>query len=70
MLENERLKQIIGANVARYRGHRTKVWLARAVGTYPANVSRIEDGAHMPGAGLLVRLAGALKVKVDDLVRP
>ena len=37
------------------------------VDTFPASIKRIEDAHHMPGAGLLKRLADAFGVTVDSL---
>lgn len=59
--------RIIGENVRRLRGNRTMVWLANEVGTYATNISRIENAEDMPGAGLLLRVAKALDVSVDEL---
>lgn len=67
--DDEALRNI-ARNVVRLRGQRSQYWLAKAVGTYPANIARIELGENMPGAGLLSRLAEALEVSIDDLIRP
>lgn len=60
----------IAANVLRLRGERSQYWLAKEVGSYPANIARIEKGETMPGAGLLSRLAEALGVSVQTLLDP
>ena len=60
----------IAANVVRLRGDRSQYWLAKEIGTYPANVARIENGESMPGAGLLSRLAEAPGVEIQTLIDP
>lgn len=57
----------IAANVAKLRGKRSRSWLARQTGTYAINITRIESGEHMPGAGLLKRIAEALGTSTDML---
>lgn len=65
-----RIRGNIAANVARLRGERSQYWLAKAVGSNPSHIQRVEDAQHTPGAGLLVRLAEALGVNVQDLLDP
>lgn len=60
----------IATNVVRLRGKRSQYWLAKEVGTYPANIARIELAEAMPGAGLLARIAKALDVTTDALLSP
>lgn len=67
-ISDDRLLRVVAANVRKYRGDRSYGEIARAAGTYPSSIKRIEDGLHMPGAGLLARLAVALDVKVTDLL--
>jgi transcriptional regulator with XRE-family HTH domain len=66
--DEEALKNI-SRNMARLRGENSYSQLARDVGTYPGNISKIEKGEHMPGAALLSRIAEALGVTVDTLLR-
>jgi transcriptional regulator with XRE-family HTH domain len=66
-------KKNIAANVHRLRGERSFGQLAKACSTpkwkaYPATIQQIENGDHMPGAGLLARLAEALGVTPNDLL--
>lgn len=68
MKTDEEVLENISRNIVRLRGDRTLGWLAGQSGTYPINISRIEHGEHMPGAGLLTRLAEALETPVDVLV--
>lgn len=68
MSDDEALHNI-AENVLRLRGNRSQYWLAKAVDTYPANIARIETAQSMPGAGLLSRLAEALEVTIDELIR-
>lgn len=63
----------IAANVARLRNGKSYSQLARDVTiaedrAYPATIERIEKGQHMPGAGLLKRLAEALGTTADALM--
>lgn len=60
----------IGKNVRRLRGERSMAWLANEVGTYSANISRLENAQDMPGAGLLSRIAIVLDTSVDELLAP
>lgn len=69
MTDEQALKHI-AANVVRLRADRSQYWLAKAVGTYPANIARIENAENMPGAGLLSRIADALNVSIQDLLNP
>lgn len=52
--------------IREYRGL-TQAALAEAAGTSPAYLLRIERGERSAGKRLLVRLAAALNVDVDDL---
>jgi transcriptional regulator with XRE-family HTH domain len=69
-VSDEQALKNIAANVIRLRGDRSQYWLAKEVGTYPANIARIENGENMPGAGLLSRLAEALGVSIQVLLDP
>lgn len=68
MIDDSDALQNIAANVSRLRGKRSKSWLAREVGTYAINISRIESGENMPGAGLLCRVAEALDTTMEGLL--
>lgn len=68
VLTDKQAKANIAANVQRLRGNRSRGWLAREAGTYPINITRIEAGEHMPGSGLLARLAEALDTTTDALL--
>lgn len=70
VVSDDQALQYIAANVARLRGDRSYSELAKLVDSYPANISKIEKGEHMPGAALLSRLAEALGVTSDDLLQP
>ena len=67
MTDDDALRNI-AANVCGLRGDRSRSWLAREVGSFPINITRIESGEHMPGAGLLSRLADALGVSEHYLL--
>jgi transcriptional regulator with XRE-family HTH domain len=70
VITDEQAKEYIGDNVARLRGTRSRSWLARTVGTFPINITRIERGTHLPQAGLLCRLAEALDTSMEELISP
>lgn len=67
-MSDEVIKRNIAAHVARLRGSRSRSWLAGETGTYAINITRIESAEHMPGGGLLLRLAAALGVTTDYLL--
>lgn len=73
VLSDQQALANIAANVTKYIGDRSYAEIARECTTpmeraYPATIERIAKGKHMPGAGLLARLAEALGVTVDDLL--
>jgi hypothetical protein len=70
VLTDDQAIERIAENVAHFRGPRSRSWLAREAGTYPINITRIENKESMPGAGLIARIAEALEVSVDQLLAP
>jgi transcriptional regulator with XRE-family HTH domain len=68
VLTDAEARQNIAANVRRLRGDRSLSWLAKEIGTSPIQISRIEAGINLPGAGILARLAETLAVSTDDLL--
>lgn len=62
----------IGARVRKEREARK--WslsdLARRTSMQPSNLSRLENGKHVPSLETLERVAGALRLRVVDLVGP
>lgn len=73
MISDLQAKQNIAANVRRLRGSRSYGDIARACSTdewrcYPATIQQVESAQHMPGAGLLARLAEALDTTADALL--
>lgn len=74
-IDDAETKANIAANVKRLRGAKSYSQVARDCCTptwkaYPATIEQIEKGQHMPGSGLLVRLAEALGCTTNDLVSP
>lgn len=74
-MTDEQAKLYIAANLLRLRGPKSYSQLAREVSTeeepvYPATIERIEKMKHMPGVGLLSRIAEALGVTVDTMLSP
>lgn len=55
--------------LARERAGRTQAQLAELAGIADATISRLERGRLNPSAELLSKLAGALGVSVDDLMK-
>lgn len=65
----------IAANCKRLRGETSYSEIARKCTTdkwrcYPATIQQIESGRHLPGSGLLARLAEALGSTTDELLSP
>ena len=75
VLTDDEARGIIAENVRRLRGARSYSEIARACSTddwkaYPATIQQVENQRHLPGAGLLARLAEALGVTPNDLLTP
>lgn len=68
VISDRQAEENIVANLRRLRGDRSYSEIARQCGTYPINISRIENGLHFPQPGLLSRLAETLGVTVDELI--
>ena len=73
MISDKKALRNIAENVSRLMGGKSYSQVARDRSTkewtaYPATIRDIEQGIHMPGAGLLARLASALDVNTDDLL--
>lgn len=69
-VSDEQTKLVIGDNLRRYRGDISYSQIARMSEATPIQISRIERGLHMPGVGLLTRIAEALGVTANDLLTP
>jgi len=70
VIDDQRTKRNIASNVARLLEDRgwTQTQLADATGENQPRISQIVHGVHMPGAGLLARIAEAFDVSIDRLV--
>lgn len=68
----EKPREIIGVNVRRLRSHAglTQAQLAEAADVSDETISRIERGAYEPSVMTACAVASALRVTVEDLVRP
>jgi transcriptional regulator with XRE-family HTH domain len=66
------LTSALAQNLRRFREDAglTQLQLAEAADVADATISRIERGRLAPSAALLAKLAGALRVSVDDLLGP
>jgi len=72
VIDDDRAKQNIATNLGRLLSTRawTQTALAEATGVSQSRISQIVRGHHMPGAGLLARIAEAFDVSIDRLVSP
>jgi len=70
MLKDKEAKRNIARYLVRVRLERnmSRYALAKAVDVATIQISRIENGEQMPGAGMLARIAEALGVTSDDLL--
>lgn len=68
MSDNE-TKLVLGTNLKKYRGDMSFAELGRRCGTCATAIKEIEEGKRMPGVGLLTRIADALDIAVDSLLR-
>lgn len=68
MTDNE-TKLVLSMNLKRLRGDMSFAELGRRCGTCATAIKEIEEGKRMPGVGLLTRIAKALNVAVDSLLK-
>jgi transcriptional regulator with XRE-family HTH domain len=66
---DKQTKQLLSANLRKFRGDLTLREVARRVETDASSIKAIEDGVRMPGVGLLARIATALNVSVEDFLK-
>ena len=68
--EDETMRRRIGdqVRVLRQRQHISQAELARRIGMRPGPMNNIEQGRHVPSGRVLIRLADALGVSVDELL--
>ncbi len=59
----------ISENLKRLRGDLSYSEIGRRCNTTAAAISRIEKGTHMPGVGLLTRIAAALDCSIEELLK-
>lgn len=61
----------VGAKVREVRAERgvSQAELARRIGIIPQNLARLEMGRHVPSLDVLLKIARALEVSMDRLVR-
>lgn len=67
-MTDDQTKRVIAKNLKRLRGDISYSELGRRSGTNASAISKIEKGEHMPGAGLLTRIAESLGVSVAELL--
>ncbi len=68
MTDNE-AQLTIAYNVRKFRGKRSLSEIGRLAHTSAGAVNDIEQNGRMPGAGLISRLADALGVGIEDLLK-
>ena len=71
MINDDAAKRILSANLSRLLDERgmSQQQLADATGENKMTISRIVRGIHVPGLGLASRIAEALGIHIDDLLR-
>lgn len=72
MITDDDTKAYVAANVSAELARLgwSQVKLATATGENAMTISNVIRGVHVPGAGLLCRIAEALNVSVDTLLSP
>ena len=72
MKNDDDAKQFIAFNVRATlaRRGRSRYWLAKQTGEWQGTIANVCLARNMPGSGLLARIADALGVTTDDLLRP
>jgi hypothetical protein len=68
---DEQTKAAIAFNVVRYlkKQGRSRYWLSKETGDYQSTIANVCHGRSVCGAGLLTRIASALGVTADDLLK-
>jgi len=71
-IDDADIKRRISYNVNRalYKQGHSRYWLAKQTGDYEGTIAGTCNAKHVPGAGLLARIAKALDVPVDVLLTP
>lgn len=67
-IEDQEVMEILSENLVRLRGERSQYWMAKQIRSDIHQVQQLEAGTRMPGAAMLLRLALALGVSVDQLL--
>ncbi len=70
MKDNE-AKFVIAHNIKRLlqKQEHSRYWLAKETGEYQSTIANVCHGRKVCGAGLLSRIAKALEVNTDDLLK-
>lgn len=70
-MSDQEALQRVAANVRRLREELglSMAALGRRIGNHACAIEKIEKQIHMPGLGLVTRLAEALDVSIDDLLQ-
>lgn len=68
-MSDDETKKVIAKNLVRLRNGLSYSELGRRCGTNASAISKIEKAEHMPGAGLLTRIAESLGVPVEELLK-
>lgn len=72
MINDEDAKRNIAFHVNRLLEtyDRSRYWLAKETGAYESRIASICNGQKLCSAAMLARLASALNVATDDLLKP
>lgn len=68
-VKDDETLDVISQNLRRLRGDLSYSEIGRRAETNASAISKIEKGEHMPGVGLLTRIADALGCTVNDLLK-
>ncbi|MHC4698496.1 MAG: helix-turn-helix domain-containing protein [Planctomycetota bacterium] len=70
-MTDEQAKQILAANIRRLLEERkiSGRQLAKLTGDNPVTINRLLRGDHVPGIGLVTRIAASLRTSVDYLLK-
>lgn len=71
MKEQQEIQRMLGKKIQQLREAmgRSQMDLAYEAGTSMGHLSKIENGHHMPGIFVLIRIARVLKVKPSEIIK-
>lgn len=69
-MNESQAKDRISRNLRKLRGNKSLAEIARRARTYPTAIKEIEETSRMPSVWMLIRLASALNVDLNEFIRP